>query len=173
MYCFPFKQHCICDGDLLILTVLVMWFLLLATFYTSTAGHAYLWSRCDLYHLWRFLFAHTFGSGPIAVAAFRIELIAQTLTGESLAISSVPQKHSSTCANPSSARNTWRNGQSIRSRARRSLQTPFHGLITYRKYHLSAESKHSPISSRSPSKWFNGRPWKTRPLCPYFLLAPL
>lgn len=38
----------------------------------------------------------------------------------------------------------------------RSLQTPFHGLITLVKYHLSAESKHLPVSSR-PSKGFNGK----------------
>ena len=37
-----------------------------------------------------------------------------------------------------------------------SLQTPFHGLITLVKYHLSAESKHLPVSSR-PSKGFNGK----------------
>ena len=37
-----------------------------------------------------------------------------------------------------------------------SLQTPFHGLITFRRYHLSAESKHLPVSSR-PSKGFNGK----------------
>ena len=46
----------------------------------------------------------------------------------------------------------------------RSLQTPFHGLMTLVKYHLSAESKHLPVSSR-PSKGFNGRPWNSRPLC--------